>query len=58
VGFLKKLKGEIKVISGKIGHDNEKVEEGERIKHGGESARGGSAVAWGHRTDSLAEATA
>lgn len=58
VGFLKKLKGEIKVISGKIGHDNEKVEEGERIKHGGESARGGSAVAWGNRTDSLAEATA
>jgi hypothetical protein len=58
VGFLKKLKGEIKVISGKIGHDNEKVEEGERIKHGGESARCGYVVAWDNCTDCVAEATA
>jgi hypothetical protein len=58
VGFLKKLKGEIKVISGKIGHDNEKVEEGERIKHGGESAGRGSVAAWNNRADGVAEATA
>jgi hypothetical protein len=35
-GFMNKLKGEIKVISGKIGGDEAKVQAGERLKHGGE----------------------
>jgi len=34
VGFMNKLKGEIKVIGGKIAHDDKKVQEGERLKHG------------------------
>ncbi|KAL7418283.1 hypothetical protein Q5752_006739 [Cryptotrichosporon argae] len=34
VGFMSKLKGEIKVISGKIGHDDAKVAAGEKLKHG------------------------
>ena len=34
VGFMSKLKGEIKVIGGKIAHDEKKVQEGERLKHG------------------------
>lgn len=38
VGFMNKLKGEMKVISGKIGGDEAKVAEGEKIKHGGELA--------------------
>lgn len=33
-GFMSKLKGEMKVISGKIGGDEAKVQEGERLKHG------------------------
>lgn len=37
VGFMNKLKGEMKVISGKIGGDEAKVVEGEKIKHGGGS---------------------
>ena len=37
VGFMNKLKGEMKVISGKIGGDEAKVAEGEKLKHGGES---------------------
>ena len=36
VGFMKKLKGEMKVISGKLGNNEEKVILGEKIKHGGE----------------------
>lgn len=36
VGFMKKLKGEMKVISGKLGGNEEKVQLGEKIKHGGE----------------------
>ncbi|ORX40752.1 hypothetical protein BD324DRAFT_18808 [Kockovaella imperatae] len=36
VGFMSKLKGEIKVISGKLDHDKEKVEAGKRMIHGGE----------------------
>jgi hypothetical protein len=36
VGFMKKLKGEMKVISGKLGNNEEKVQLGEKIKHGGE----------------------
>lgn len=36
-GFMNKLKGEMKVISGKIGGDEAKVQAGERLKHGGES---------------------
>ena len=36
VGFMSKLKGEMKVISGKLGHDDNKVAEGEKLKHGGE----------------------
>ena len=35
VGFMSKLKGEMKVISGKIGNDQEKIQLGEKIKHGG-----------------------
>ena len=35
-GFMSKLKGEMKVISGKIGGDEAKVKAGERMKHGGE----------------------
>jgi hypothetical protein len=34
---MSKLKGEMKVISGKIGGDEAKVQAGERMKHGGES---------------------
>jgi hypothetical protein len=34
-GFMNKLKGEMKVISGKIGGDEAKVQAGERLKHGG-----------------------
>jgi hypothetical protein len=34
-GFMSKLKGEMKVISGKIGGDEAKVQAGERMKHGG-----------------------
>lgn len=34
-GFMAKLKGEMKVISGKIGGDEAKVQAGERLKHGG-----------------------
>lgn len=37
VGFMSKLKGEIKVIGGKIQHDEKKIAEGEKLKHGGES---------------------
>jgi hypothetical protein len=37
-GFMSKLKGEMKVISGKIGGDEAKVQAGERMKHGGESS--------------------
>jgi hypothetical protein len=36
-GFMSKLKGEMKVISGKIGGDEAKVKAGEKMKHGGES---------------------
>lgn len=36
VGFMSKLKGEIKVIGGKIQHDEKKIAEGEKLKHGGE----------------------
>ena len=35
-GFMSKLKGEMKVISGKIGGDEAKVKAGEKMKHGGE----------------------
>lgn len=35
-GFMNKLKGEMKVISGKIGGDEAKVQAGEKLKHGGE----------------------
>jgi hypothetical protein len=31
---MNKLKGEIKVIGGKIAHDEKKVEEGQKLKHG------------------------
>jgi len=34
VGFMSKLKGEMKVISGKMSHDEEKIRAGERLKHG------------------------
>jgi ABC-type uncharacterized transport system ATPase component len=34
-GFMNKLKGEMKVISGKIGGDEAKVLAGEKLKHGG-----------------------
>jgi len=34
-GFMSKLKGEMKVISGKLGGDEAKVQAGERMKHGG-----------------------
>ncbi|WVQ84892.1 hypothetical protein IAT38_007055 [Cryptococcus sp. DSM 104549] len=34
VGFMKKLKGEIKVIGGKLQNDDKKVALGEKIKHG------------------------
>lgn len=37
VGFMNKLKGEMKVISGKIGGDEAKVAQGEKLKHGGGS---------------------
>jgi hypothetical protein len=33
--FMDKVKGEIKILSGKIGHKPEKVEEGQRLKTGG-----------------------
>lgn len=34
VGFMNKLKGEIKVIGGKIQHNEAKIQEGEKLKHG------------------------
>lgn len=34
VGFMSKIKGEMKVISGKLKHDNKMVAEGERMKQG------------------------
>lgn len=34
VGLLSKLKGEMKVLSGKISHDDKKVAEGERLRSG------------------------
>jgi hypothetical protein len=34
VGFMSKLKGEIKVLSGKLKHDDKMVAEGERMKQG------------------------
>lgn len=36
VGFMHKLKGEMKVISGKLTKDETRVEVGEKMKHGGE----------------------
>lgn len=36
VGFMQKLKGEVKIISGKMSHDEGKITLGEKIKHGGE----------------------
>ena len=38
VGFMSKLKGEIKVLSGKLDNDKDKVEAGKRMMHGGEYA--------------------
>lgn len=33
-GFMAKLKGEAKIISGKLGHNEAKIEEGRKIMHG------------------------
>ena len=35
---MQKLKGEMKVLGGKMSHDAQKVEMGEKIKHGGGSS--------------------